>query len=660
MAETIRKVNEKVVAMSKMVLRVDQSSQMVQEYLLSEPGKRPSPHAGHSTPAHNLIFLWPSVYTLLRRDFTRLDPDYVMKVEDRPLLDPYAGRPGLCRPRVQSCDHRRLSAPPHEGPLSPTQRGPFSRECFLAQEGGLMPDGSLDIDRSTLEEWQKSYFNNIHILHPFLNKEKFRAIFDTFLEELHSPTSNMPSSAGGVSPPLAQSKRKRSEGEESVGVSTSKRKIFLAYQQRPTDRAIVWLVLALGKVCSYKAALPKVFDVEANDQTPFISSSTRSERIDGIVSSPTASVPKLEPTETCKSSQLSGPLGHTKDAISGGCDHPTPETIGRNLDTVPGLAYYCKATEVLGSQIDGNELVHAHVFLLAALYKGQLVRPKESMSWIAKSVRVVCPLLQEMNIGLPDTSSPGAELMKMQPTVAPSGEKSYRDSVILTSWTCLQLESDILAECRYPLGGMPALPFSHFDIPDDGTAICQMHSDIDPVYTHKTVTLFYTAHTFLRTKLNQVHADLYGIPTSDSSPDVYLRNVLYRHEFILTRWRESLPPELWWKDNDKPSPSILHARLRAEYWAARYIITRPILDFALHIMPHAASAANFMLIAKDGQGNTRDPRDIQIFNAIAGMPRPDIWSAVERCVRAADESTVAFDGIEGRPIVTNVHGTAHA
>lgn len=65
----------------------------------------------------------------------------------------------------------------------------------------------------------------------------------------------------------------------------------------------------------------------------------------------------------------------------------------KNIDIVPGMAYYAKAAEILGDQGDSNDLVHAQMFLLAGLYKGQLARVKESMSWITTAGRAVQILL---------------------------------------------------------------------------------------------------------------------------------------------------------------------------------------------------------------------------------------------------------------------------
>lgn len=64
--------------------------------------------------------------------------------------------------------------------------------------------------------------------------------------------------------------------------------------------------------------------------------------------------------------------------------------------------------------------------------------------------------------------------------------------------------------------------------------------------------------------------------------------------------------------------------------------------------------------AVDANGNKRDANDIHLFRAIATMDKDEIMEACKRCIDAQMKSTLAFDGIQDRLIVTNIHGTAHA
>jgi hypothetical protein len=164
---------------------------------------------------------------------------------------------------------------------------------------------------------------------------------------------------------------------------------------------------------------------------------------------------------------------------------------------------------------------------------------------------------------------------------------------------------------------------------------------------------------FLRKRLNQVHRQLYG-PDCLNQPLAEVQAILHGHEAILHGWRAMLPHDLKWKDNDPPPEGILSARLRAKYWGARYVINRPFLDYALHIMPHVRDGSSVEEVALDVHRNPRDKAEIHLFKAIELMGEGEVWEACKRCIEAAMQSTVALDGVPDRLIVTNIHGTAHA
>jgi hypothetical protein len=147
----------------------------------------------------------------------------------------------------------------------------------------------------------------------------------------------------------------------------------------------------------------------------------------------------------------------------------------------------------------------------------------------------------------------------------------------------------------------------------------------------------------------------------------------------LELWRSSLPPEMRWNDNDPPSPDINHARMRAKYWGARYIIHRPVLFHALHFLgPNASGSAVDSPAGLAGSHTspslthgqratdmTRISSDLGTLQGSNGahsyrdLP-PKIRRACGLCVQSAIQSTIAFDGVKGRPVVTNIFGTAHA
>jgi hypothetical protein len=158
----------------------------------------------------------------------------------------------------------------------------------------------------------------------------------------------------------------------------------------------------------------------------------------------------------------------------------------------------------------------------------------------------------------------------------------------------------------------------------------------------------------------------------------------------LEQWREGLPAHMRWDDKDPPAEDINVARLRAKYYGARYIIHRPLLHHALHPMaqkpatqPAAAESPALSVVssaqsyvspsiphAQHSESMERWPSDMapppRISTSQDPQPPslkdlgPKVLNACVSCIEAAMHSTIAFDGVKGRPIVTNIFGTAHA
>jgi hypothetical protein len=59
----------------------------------------------------------------------------------------------------------------------------------------------------------------------------------------------------------------------------------------------------------------------------------------------------------------------------------------RNVDVIPGLAYFTRAAEILGALQGGNDLLHVQANLLAALYTSQMACVIESWTWIQSACR---------------------------------------------------------------------------------------------------------------------------------------------------------------------------------------------------------------------------------------------------------------------------------
>lgn len=649
----ISSVAKKVDVVLETALRIERANRRTQHHLFNGSREQNQGVNDHRTPAHNLILLWPSIRVVLDDAGVNIREDFVAKAEDRPLLDPFALRSSVAfsstSPLAQPYRRRvhRKPSPPRTQPQSRSH----SNEPSPTRAGGRIADGGLDFDRDTLESLFSSYLVNIHVLHPFLPWHWLRPKFVNFVNHSFGHRSMVDSAVDADALFAHPRKRKRSEHGTSTGSYDDDNECSAVSQRERMEFAVIWLILALGKICLYKQPLPEIFD-GAPDVECMLSSqhTSRSRESRDISSLPFESESASNLTEWTESFDDYTPSQHSADRAPndfGGHSAVSPE---RNLDAVPGLAYYMKATEFLGTQVDGNTLAHSHMFLLAGLYKGQLGRVRESMSWIARAGQIVRLLLEAEGLcsGTQETLTSDARQLA-----------TSKDSIYLTAWSCLQLESDILAELKLPSSGIPALELMPYDIPDCGIDLYGQKNVDDAAFRHEEVVLFFSAQSFLRTKLNQVQREIYGTSVADHPP-LQIQETLRRHDEILTKWRTKLPAGLYWNDLDPPPSNILHARLRAKYWGARYIITRPFLDYVMHIMPYIESPSDVEDIAMDARGDARDPAEVRLLEAIAGMPTSEVWKSVEACIEAAMHSTVAFDGIPDRLIVTNIHGTAHA
>jgi hypothetical protein len=157
----------------------------------------------------------------------------------------------------------------------------------------------------------------------------------------------------------------------------------------------------------------------------------------------------------------------------------------------------------------------------------------------------------------------------------------------VASWTCLQLESDILADVRLPSSGIQSIenvllmPQNLGDNEDDTH---DPHGMMNSYDDNNTILIYYCAQLFMRRKLNQIHREVRNLqvfrlhPCAEypqiygseclNAPLEHVREVLRGYEHILRSWRESLPLGYRWVDEDPPATNILSARLRAKYWVS--------------------------------------------------------------------------------------------
>lgn len=360
----------------------------------------------HTTAAHKLL-MWPSIKELLSpREY---DDDYVMRLEEKRGLIRVYGRgegddtsddvgPPPTRPDYSPEENHTQTAPT-SGPWGVSPTPPPTRLL----DNGLDESGFLTTDPDRLRRYHRSYMEHIHRLHPFLDQSDLDKRIGQFIRtycprSVSDSPSTLNSSNGGDVPRGA--KRKRScdnlqglacDMQSPTGSKTGR--ISGRRIERSVGNAIILLVFAIGSICDV-SEVPLVPGPVMDDAPDF-----RKERIPGptsrSVQSPAGSDSILQ-----THANVYGPRGRTFPSPSvidgrkpslGRLGYPDNRHL-RNLDVIPGLAYYAYATQIIGSLQGANGLPHVQAALLAGLYAGQLAHPFQSHGWIYQAARA-CQVL---------------------------------------------------------------------------------------------------------------------------------------------------------------------------------------------------------------------------------------------------------------------------
>ncbi|MCJ1355148.1 MAG: hypothetical protein MMC33_005139 [Icmadophila ericetorum] len=631
----------------------------------------------HTTAAHRLL-RWPTIQKLLKE---RVGEDYVMELEEKKGTLRIYGRgcgkdtlddiqTGPSSPATSSLSGRSddMSKSPALTPQVLWGTGGFAPPNMSDNKwwgrsgdhpGGLDADGSLKMDSATMFHLFDSYMLNIHILHPFLDKNRLQRMFERVAHRNHpSNPSNRPSpyqSHGilgpdslGNSPGLLHHSNKRKASSGIAGGSAADDNIPVNQPlERRISTAIILLVMALGKICDHPEPLPGPIP-DGPKETPssvprsFSPYPRDSPPIANMKPSPSSSStsgyapPAFSPTSEARSSSNTHMISRRPSEEQGSPYAPQKFTNFKNVDVIPGLAYFAYATDILGNQHGALDLPHIQAHLLAGLYMGQLACTFESWSWIRTACNVCHYVIRD-------------------PKLTKERDEARKDSIRFAYYTCLQLESDILAELDLRRSGIDRAEYS--DIVDYPKGVTEDVTGLVDLNKPEARMLFhYSSQINLRTMLNRIQMTLYP-PGNQTRIPLSTRD---QCEDMLTQWRQVLPEPMRWRDGDPPSADINEARLRAKYYGALYIIHRPFLHYALHspefrTMPENPDSPSYAPRADHKNGTMPPP-------TLTQLDKFQILRSARTCVEAAIHSTIAFDGVcfNKRLIVTNIFGTAHA
>ncbi|RPA99602.1 hypothetical protein L873DRAFT_1827964 [Choiromyces venosus 120613-1] len=619
----------------------------------------------HTTAAHKLMW-WPSIRKNIDEEFLA-NEGYVMKEEEkRGPLRVYGRGESLdsAGSMFEDMDDRDTGFAwdsgigvdeGTEGSWRSSEDSPM--EDILPEAGdymnsqrrpstytgsGLTTGGGLKLDHQTVLALLNSYLANIHILHPVVDKATITDMVFMFSDRVASVSAASPttpysavagpnvglglgSTAEGdgsmPSPGIhrrnsSAAKRKRSiTGIGSMHSMPSSQEMGPSPQRIPRTlhSALALLVMALGSICSHKKPVPGPLPPLSNSPgfrtaTPPFKTSSPSYHGAG------------SPFHSYNQQQQQ----------SGGLQGKQSREL-KNIDVIPGLAYFAKAMEIMGVLVGGNELENVQICLLAGLYWGQLGRVLDSWKWINYAC-MGCQILVRMRLE--------------------NGSNDLRNDLILRAfWSCLQLESDILAELDLPPSGISRLEDS-MPLP---SAITDNLSTED------------------KAKL-------------DSPRSLAIAREL---DFQLEQWKLHLPEALRWEETDPPPADINAARLRAKYFGARYIIHRPFVYHAIHggnAMYNAPSNSGAFSTSSPamstsemsqsspsattpGGFNSSGGNTVGRRISIAGegeraeLAPISLETSCRKCIDSAISSTTAFHAFSpdvNRPLITNVFGTAHA
>lgn len=190
----------------------------------------------HRTAPHKLFLLWPSVGLLLGEAYVHLNDGYAMAAEDRGVLRIYArgeeydehdGLPGG-RPASPACSEDGTggtATSPPDGPWGTAFPQTIKSEIQEPEPfgvGGLKSDGSLDLEIGTINVLYESYIRHMHAMHPFLDPQRLRTLFDAFIEQYRTSEPNLRrrcATGNGLDPerPLKRQRSDESKSSDEFG-----------------------------------------------------------------------------------------------------------------------------------------------------------------------------------------------------------------------------------------------------------------------------------------------------------------------------------------------------------------------------------------------------------------------------------------------------------
>jgi hypothetical protein len=172
--------------------------------------------------------------------------------------------------------------------------------------------------------------------------------------------------------------------------------------------------------------------------------------------------------------------------------------------------------------------------------------------------------------------------------------------------------------------------------------------DIGVENHYSTFLSYCTLHKTLDSILGKAYDQLYGGQNIEHSLEAVAGTV--SHELLLEHWRDDIAPGLQWDDQGPLPSKKLATRLYTRYQDVRHALNIPFLDCA-HSMIEGALHLH---------GLHRKDAEVRLLESIASMHPYELHAGCVRCVDAAVSTTLVYNNVLSRFILTNAHGAAHA
>ncbi|KAH7461780.1 hypothetical protein FOMA001_g18778 [Fusarium oxysporum f. sp. matthiolae] len=640
---------------------------MAEDEMEIEPGPPVSPGElaipiNHTTLA-GLLLEWPSIRELTKHHVEREGIRYISEYpisqeQNRGVLIVYGRGEDSHHSRHvrEPTDHGNFDMADDSSEMaSPSpgadwgQLGGLSPPDQVEFKGGVLVDGNPDFSEPKVWAYVESFKENILNMHPIIQPKLLDYWVSHFLNNLPAsqprsakPQTSKPTFAvgrGSQTEEVAGSKRRRSPGpvgSEPPPPAPSR----TGRPDRSLHTALVLTVLALGKVCLHRDNVPDV--VHPTEHLPPGSPAIRN----GAIPPSPNQGSLLVYSSHSHSSGLPSPkeqdrnIHSRRSSIYGTDAFRSGYSLKKNYEVIPGLEYFAYATDILGNHAGAyNNMKNVYANIFAGLYHGQLGRPMESFAFIHRASHKLQVIMR-----------PSLDKMRRIKRNSEFIQETQYNQLALTFWTCLQLESDLIAEMQLPPSGL--LSYED-DMPHPNMSLLEGFN--------QRILDSYPGQLYLRTHLNSIHRMFYA-PEDPAKPGKdKFRNVGVVSDAVSgMHW---VAPSFAFREDDPPADDILAARLRAKYWGAQVITYRPfirqILQFSHSIKNHASSP-NFPSVSSEFRQDITAPV-IHPKARTHGDIDPQVVELAKKGIKALIESTRAFHGLgDKRPIITNVFGTAHA